>query len=449
MTASSVYDIPARDEEERKLIVSLDDRLQRADIDTLGWRGRQDLSPVMQDLKKLSLTNWPAAEALWDRNDGELRDKPDFLDKRSHGVALADVKNETNSLDQRFDPRQSAPKPDQAANEVSGEGSPRLLKTIFNRGIEQPTFEPPEAILKRFLRAGPEYYFRDDEHRLAFKDDGKKLQTPHNEPRVALAMVEMAQAHGWETIKVKGSDEFRREAWLQASLRGLEVHGYKPNDMDRAMLDDKRATQPVNELFPLTERETKALDALQVKMRGRGDSDKAISQATAQVSEKFQQSKAFTGVLMEHGRAPYENNAKNPMSYFVRLDTKDGERTVWGSGLARAMAESGAERGQNVAVAATGRERTPITSPGADGQKREVITTKTLWSVAPLDRVKDEQARYAVEKVSHGPSVKVFDATAPKAVDREIARKELADMRRNLGLPGSLSREDRGPERTR
>ncbi|WP_204279743.1 LPD7 domain-containing protein, partial [Serratia marcescens] len=45
---------------------------------------------------------------------------------------------------------------------------------------------------------------------------------------------------GWEALQVRGSAEFRREAWLEANARGMEVQGYQPTELDRQALADRQ-----------------------------------------------------------------------------------------------------------------------------------------------------------------------------------------------------------------
>ena len=49
-------------------------------------------------------------------------------------------------------------------------------------------------------------------------------------------MVDLAVAKGWQGIKIKGTDAFKREAWLAATERGLETTGYRPKNADRERL---------------------------------------------------------------------------------------------------------------------------------------------------------------------------------------------------------------------
>lgn len=37
--------------------------------------------------------------------------------------------------------------------------------------------------------------------------------------------------------------------------------------------------------------------------------------------------------MLAHGAAPYQNDPAEKMSYFVKLRTETGERTIWGKDL--------------------------------------------------------------------------------------------------------------------
>jgi putative DNA primase/helicase len=48
----------------------------------------------------------------------------------------------------------------------------------------------------------------------------------------------------------------------------------------------------------------------------------------------------LAGKLVDHGRATYHHDPHAPMSYFVKLETSRGDRTIWGVDLERAFRES-------------------------------------------------------------------------------------------------------------
>ena len=75
---------------------------------------------------------------------------------------------------------------------------------------------------------------------LAFKVTEDRLVTRLAAAEVIRDMVSVAQHRGWDALHVRGSAEFRREAWLEAGARGMEVQGYQPTDLDRQALADRQ-----------------------------------------------------------------------------------------------------------------------------------------------------------------------------------------------------------------
>jgi hypothetical protein len=75
----------------------------------------------------------------------------------------------------------------------------------------------------------------------------------------------------------------------------------------------------------------------------------------------------IVGNLLDHGGAPYRFNPREAISYFVRIETTQGRRTIWGKDLERALQQSatrpsagdeiGARRLGSEKVTGTHRER--------------------------------------------------------------------------------------------
>lgn len=59
-------------------------------------------------------------------------------------------------------------------------------------------------------------------------------------------MASYAASQGWTTIKVSGTKDFKREAWIEANMRGIEVKGYKPTDPDRQEARRRAEEQGLN-----------------------------------------------------------------------------------------------------------------------------------------------------------------------------------------------------------
>jgi hypothetical protein len=126
--------------------------------------------------------------------------------------------------------------------------------------LEKPTETPvqaddmssvvPKSVARRFLRVETEYYFQD--RTPAFSDRGSKLATRSANLEVVRSMVEIAKARGWDTITVKGAEEFRRSAWMEATQDGLTVAGYKPTGLDLAVLANRPAGNVVEKGISLS-----------------------------------------------------------------------------------------------------------------------------------------------------------------------------------------------------
>ena len=103
-----------------------------------------------------------------------------------------------------------------------------------------------EQVHRQFRVSGAKFHFKDQPQRVAFTDKGPRMVSASNDERVAHAMATMAEAKGWKTIRVSGHPDFQREVWMEASLRGIEVRGFKPQEKDLKELDARRDARSKN-----------------------------------------------------------------------------------------------------------------------------------------------------------------------------------------------------------
>jgi hypothetical protein len=242
---------------------------------------------------------------------------------------------------------------------------------------KKPTAQPhvPEDVRKRFVQVGAKYFFPDGAR--AFTDRGHRLTTPSENTEVIKSLVSIAHARGWNEITVTGTERFRRDAWHEARLLGLEVRGYKPTDVE-----DQRL---IRELARREERESSA--------RGRAPDRGVIEGArktrnkeasVAQESEKQNRGTLITGRLLEYGRDTYKHEPSEALSYFVKLKTARGERTVWGVDLERALKESLSKPGigEEVGLRAVQEEPVTVKARRQDGQGlQDVATHRNRWII--------------------------------------------------------------------
>lgn len=296
----------------------------------------------------------------------------------------------------------------------------------------------PDHVRKRFVQVGRKYYFPDGAR--AFTDRGHRLTTASENAEVIKSLVEIAQARGWSEIRVHGTERFRREAWMTAKMAGLDVRGYRPTEFEEGKMvrllaervSPERRPAPHPAIFEPRERE-----------------DRGAPQ--------------FVGTLLEHGRAPYKQDPKEPMSYFVRLRTVRGERTVWGVDLERAFKESITQPtiGDAVGLVPARRDAVKINVPerDADGKvsgQKSLETHRNRWvvekqsffegrtraaqalldpSVSPRQGVKDhpelvgtylqvKAAQLAAQQMKSPADRQMFVARVRSALAESVARGE-------------------------
>src|ERR1019366_6580745 len=107
-----------------RFITALDKRMEKSELEELGWKGRDDLNDVMRDLRKLASVDFQRASDLWSKYRPDDKDKPPFLDDDE----LSEARRRTT---------RGAAKENEPAKE----------------------FVPPEHLRKRFLQVDDKYYF--------------------------------------------------------------------------------------------------------------------------------------------------------------------------------------------------------------------------------------------------------------------------------------------------
>lgn len=101
-----------------------------------------------------------------------------------------------------------------------------------------PPLEERFNVVPRFM--GRDYEFRDQPGKVAFEDRLLSLRTGHNSPSAAIAMMDRAAERGWSKVRVNGTEEFKRQAWIAAEARGIKAVGYEPTKGDRDAASSER-----------------------------------------------------------------------------------------------------------------------------------------------------------------------------------------------------------------
>lgn len=133
-------------------------------------------------------------------------------------------------------------KPDAPKTDTAKAASSNRLKPdrpAADKPLSTDKGDLPTALLDRYLierdrKGRPEQFFRDTRStEPAFRDRGRSLETRQAYPDTIGDMLKIAEHRGWRRLKVEGDEAFRRDVWIQAQARGLDVSGYRPRQRDR------------------------------------------------------------------------------------------------------------------------------------------------------------------------------------------------------------------------
>jgi putative DNA primase/helicase len=219
-----------------------------------------------------------------------------------------------------------------------------------------------------------EYFFPDGAK--AFTDRGDRLTTQSENTEVVRSLITIAVSRGWGEVRVRGSERFRREAWAAAQTVGIEIRGYKPSEFEQSRLARTIAQQS-------------ATLAPRVAESPLAPRDRADAGTPSKTSAREGRTRGLlVGTLVEHGRAPYRNDMKEAMSYYAKIETSSGERTVWGVDLERAFKESLSKPAAGDLVGLRAVRQEPVTvkarerdAEGKVVRERDLDTIRNRWII--------------------------------------------------------------------
>jgi hypothetical protein len=252
-----------------------------------------------------------------------------------------------------------------------GDGPENIIrpKPVF----EKTGYDVPKSVTNQYVAHEGKFLDRKSET-VHFEDKGRSLSTASEDRDVIAHMVEVAKAKNWGELQLKGSEEFRRQAWIAAELAGVPTRGFKPGAQDRSVLTAAREAMRIgagdksNDTDKARTNEMEAADAVGQKPAApasakpvtpgrentapRGNPTPATQPSAAAPVSPVQSAPTpagvTAGVLVAHGPAPFNHDEKQNDSYYATVRTEDGERTVWGLDIERAIGESGVQPGQRI-----------------------------------------------------------------------------------------------------
>lgn len=269
---------------------------------------------------------------------------------------------------------------DESVKPAAGTGKPLGKKgeqpenTIRPKPVFEKTgYDVPKSVTNQYVAHEGKFLDRKSET-VHFEDKGRSLSTASEDRDVIAHMVEVAKAKNWGELQLKGSEEFRRQAWIAAELAGVPTRGFKPGAQDRAVLTAAREAMRIgagdksSEADKVRTNEMEVADAVGQKAAvpqsakpptpGREAAAPAGNPTTATQPSAVAPASPIqgtptpagvtAGVLVAHGPAPFNHDEKQNDSYYATVRTEDGERTVWGLDIERAIGESGVQAGQRI-----------------------------------------------------------------------------------------------------
>ena len=238
-------------------------------------------------------------------------------------------------------------------------------------------YDLPEAVRQRYVRTeNGRYLSAENGSTVLFEDQGKRISTTTADPQIVEDMLAVAQAKGWDSIKLTGSREFKSMMYVAAESRGIRTAGYTPTEADKALLARAIEARSRNGIETAPRPEHTVPDT------------PAAAPASAPPGRSTEDPAADTGWrIAGHGQAPYLHQEGNAQSYYLTLE-KDGRmRTEWGAGLPDALARSGAGVGDRIRLHNLGRQPVSVQVPvyGKDGQVIDTRSKETMRKQFAID----------------------------------------------------------------
>ncbi|MGF6872964.1 LPD7 domain-containing protein [Paraburkholderia sp. MM5477-R1] len=292
-------------------------------------------------------------------------------------------------------------------------------KPIF----EKTGYDVPKSVSNQYVAQDGKFLDRKSET-VHFEDTGRTLATASEDRSVVAHMVEVAKAKNWSELQLTGTEEFRRQAWITAELASVPTRGFEPKQVDRAILTAAREAMRIgageqagdahdartNTVESAAAQESDVTEPEKPARRARASAGAGRIADTPAGQRAHQSGRAgpatpspspsppleqpvagvTAGVLIAHGAAPFNHDAKQNPSYYATVRTVNGERTVWGLDLERAISEAGLQVGQHIELekggsrTVTSRQR-QFDAQGNERAPKTVTSRRNEWRASSPD----------------------------------------------------------------
>ncbi|MCE6967521.1 LPD7 domain-containing protein [Cereibacter sphaeroides] len=358
--------------------------------------------------------------------------------------------------------------PPAPALKARAEGEPGTAEPIEGRREGPDRFALPSSFADRFLitkaKDRQELYRSHDASAPAIVDTGDRLVTKAADRATAIDMIDLATHRGWQSLRVKGPEDFRREMWIEASARGLQTEGYRPTDRDSE--EAWRRTEIIVERtgtgFPgprglrgsvegrgrsfehdMPEAElSRALQAEIGRLRAEGHSKAQICEHSLEIeagvcqrwasaeADRLSYAGGLRGTILETGTAPYKDREGATAVPFVRLALdRGGEHTLWSVTLPALLDKHDLRTGDRATFQSPGVEA--VTYSTKNPETGEEITReghRRRWDARDIERASNREAALVEPRAT--PTLKPYPgstAMAEKSREQDTHADRLED----------------------
>ena len=295
-----------------------------------------------------------------------------------------------------------------------GSARPEGPQSESRRGGKQ--FDPrsviTETIRENYVQVGAWFHFPGTGDP-AFRIHADRTTTRSVDPEVIRHILELEHARaGTDPLRLRGTVEFRAEAWKQAQLAGIAVRGYRPSELERAQVartierEHRRGQDAAPRPSETVERPG-PLRTPDSPVRTTPERERAVEP----------DARSYRGKLVEKGTAHYKNDPKEDLSYYVKIETRSGKETLWGKDLERAIDKSlsHVKMGDHIGINHAGETPVVVTARRKDEdghytRHEEVAAIRNRWIVETQEFLKE---REELARVVRDPAI-----TPQQAVQR-------------------------------
>ena len=170
-------------------------------------------------------------------------------------------------------------------------------------------------------------------------------------------------------------------------------------------------------------REPAVAQPLRAYLTGLGDTPANVEAVVAIAAAQVKNERVYVGLVNERGYAPYEFNKDNKESPYLKLQGPQGERTVWGVDLPRAMDAAKIREGDSIVLEYRGHRAVEVPVIKRDDQGKVVaesveVVNRNEWFAAKLS---DLRAQALPEQ---RPAVAANDPSASTALQAKPAARQ-------------------------